>query len=100
MVIDFLMDNILTRFWVPMKIVSKNAMCFNFEEFSNFYTKHGIQTSYSSSYHTKFNVQVESINKSLMKIIKRIIEENKRAWDSKPKLALWSDQVVVKKAIG
>ena len=35
-----------------------------------------------------------------MKIIKRILGENKRAWDSKLPLALWADRVTVKKAIG
>ena len=37
---------------------------------------------------------------SLLKIIKRILGENKRAWDSKLPLALWANRVTVKKAIG
>lgn len=33
-VIDFLMDNILTRFVVSMKLIMDNSMCFKSEEFT------------------------------------------------------------------
>lgn len=32
-----------------------------------------------------------------MKIIKRILGNNKRSWDSKLNLALWEDRIIVKK---
>lgn len=35
-----------------------------------------------------------------MKIIKRIIEKNKRSWDSKLRLSLWEDWLTIKKATG
>lgn len=35
-----------------------------------------------------------------MKIIKRILEKNRKAWDSKMRLAIWEDKVTMKKAIG
>ncbi|XP_057827312.2 uncharacterized protein LOC131038778 [Cryptomeria japonica] len=35
-----------------------------------------------------------------MKIIKRTLEKNKRARDSKLKMALWADRITIKKAIG
>lgn len=35
-----------------------------------------------------------------MNIIKRILDKNKKARDSKMKLAVWVDKVIVKKAIG
>ncbi|GLJ40917.1 hypothetical protein SUGI_0846500 [Cryptomeria japonica] len=50
-VIDFLMDNVVTRFGVPTKLVMDNAMCFRSEEFVGFCTSHGILMSYSSPYH-------------------------------------------------
>lgn len=36
----------------------------------------------------------------MLKIIKRILDENKKAWDSKLSLAIWADRVTVKKALG
>ncbi|XP_059064759.1 uncharacterized protein LOC131856838 [Cryptomeria japonica] len=46
------------------------------------------------------NGQEESSNKSLLNIIKKILEQNKRSWDKKLKLALWANRITVKKAIG
>ena len=37
---------------------------------------------------------------SLLKIIKRILSDNKKAWDSKLPLAVWADRVTITKAIG
>lgn len=82
------MNNILTRFGVPEKLVNDNAMCFRSKEFVDLYKKYGISFSYSSPYHPQGNGEFESNNKSLIKIIKRVIEKNKRAWDSKLKQAL------------
>lgn len=36
----------------------------------------------------------------MINIIKGILDKNKKAWDSKLKLAIWVDRVIVKKAIG
>lgn len=99
-VIDFLIDNILTRFGCLERIVSNNAMSFRSEEYEDFCNKYGIQIYYSLAYHPQGNGQVESSNKILMKIIKRILEKNKKAWDSKLSLGVWADRVTVKKAIG
>jgi hypothetical protein len=41
----------------------------------------------------------ESSNKSLIKIIKRLLEDNKKAWDSKLKFALWVDKVTTKRSL-
>jgi hypothetical protein len=43
---------------------------------------------------------VKSSNKSLIKIIKRLLEDNKRAWDSKLKFVLWAYRVTTKKSLG
>ncbi|XP_059075423.1 uncharacterized protein LOC131875342 [Cryptomeria japonica] len=48
----------------------------------------------------KGNGQVESSNKSIMKIIKRTLEKKKMAWDSKFKMVLWADRITIKKGIG
>ena len=42
----------------------------------------------------------ESSNKILIRIIKKLLEENKKAWNAKPKFALWEDKVSTKKSIG
>jgi hypothetical protein len=41
----------------------------------------------------------KSSNKSLFKLIKKLLEDNKRAWDSNIKFSLWADQVTTKKSL-
>ncbi|XP_057827098.2 uncharacterized protein LOC131038627 [Cryptomeria japonica] len=77
-----------------------NAMCLGSEEYTDFYSTYGINISYSSPYHPQGNGQTKSINKSLLKIIKRTLEKNKNAQDSKLKAAIWANRITVKKAIG
>ncbi|XP_059073764.1 uncharacterized protein LOC131874413 [Cryptomeria japonica] len=80
-------------------MVMDNVMCFRSEEFAEFCANYGIIMSYSSPYHPRGNGQAESSNRSLLNIIKKILEENKRFWDQKLRLALWADRVTIKKAI-
>ena len=75
-------------------------MCFRSEEYKFFCKKYGITEYTSPPYHPQGNGQAESSNKSILKIIKRILGENKKAWDSKLPLALWANRVTVKRAIG
>jgi hypothetical protein len=42
----------------------------------------------------------ESSNKSLIRIIKILLEDNKKAWDSKLKFALWADRITTKRSLG
>jgi hypothetical protein len=40
----------------------------------------------------------ESFNKNLIQIIRKIVIENKRAWDNSLKYALWADRVTKKQS--
>eukprot|EP00253_Pinus_taeda_P026646 PITA_26646 len=48
----------------------------------------------------KGNGLAESSNKSLVRIIKKLLQENKKAWHLKLKYALWADQIFTKRSIG
>jgi transposase InsO family protein len=82
-VIDFLEDGIITRFGVPAKITTDNSKAFSSAELSSFCFKYGIVSSHSSNYYPQGNGLVESSKKNLMPIIKKIVGDNKKAWDSK-----------------
>lgn len=56
--------------------------------------------SSSAPYHLQGNGHTESTNKTVLKVIKRTLDDNKKAWDSKLQLAIWADRVTIKKAIG
>ncbi|XP_059064744.1 uncharacterized protein LOC131856823 [Cryptomeria japonica] len=97
-VTKFLLENILIRFGVPHKIVVDNGMYFISKEFANFCESYGITLSHLSPYHHQGNGQPESSNKNLLKIIKRILGNNKSVCDSKLNLAVWADRVTIKKS--
>ena len=97
-VMDFLEDKIITRFGVPAKITTDNAKDFNSVAMSSFCFKYGIILSHSSNYYPQGNGLAESSNKNLMAIVKKIVSDNKKSWDSKIKFALWADRITMKSA--
>ena len=99
-VMDFLEDRIITRFGVPTRITTDNAKAFSSTKFSSFCFKYGITLSHSSNYYPQGNGQAESSNKNLMTIIKKIVGDNKKSWDSKIKFALWADRITKKGSTG
>ena len=55
---------------------------------------------HSTPYYPQGNGLAESINKSIVNNIKKLLLANKKAWDSKLKYALWDDRITTKNAIG
>jgi hypothetical protein len=98
-IIGFLED-IMSRFGCPNKIVIDNAASFKVDPLMKFCEKIGIQLIHSTPYYTQGNGLVESSNKSLVKIIRNLLEDNKKSWDSKFKFSLWVDKVTTKRSIG
>lgn len=84
-VMNFLEDRIFTCFKCPMSIVTDNAKAFSSLQMSEFCMKHGFVMKHSSNYYPQGNDLAESSNKKLMRIIKKIVGENKKNWDSKIK---------------
>ena len=62
--------------------------------------KYHIQLGHSTSYYPQGNGLAESSNKSLMRIIKKMLQDNKKSWHTKLTYALWVDIISVKKSIG
>eukprot|EP00253_Pinus_taeda_P004552 PITA_04552 len=99
-IIRFLEDNILSRFGCPEKIITDNAAAFKSRKMINFCHKFHITLGHSSAYYPQGNDLAESSNKSLINIIKKVLEENKKSWHKKLTNALWADRLSTKKSIG
>ena len=99
-IIEFLSSNIIFRFGCPRKIVTDNAKAFTSTKLVKFYSDYNIILSHSTAYYPQGNGLVESSNKSLVRIIKKLLEDNKKAWHSKLKFSLLTDMVSTKKSIG
>ena len=80
--------------------MTNNAKAFTSSKLVKFYSDYNIIPSHSTAYYPHGNGLAESSYKSLIRIIKKLLEDNKRAWHSKMKFALWVDRVSTKKSIG
>jgi len=99
-IISFLENNILSRFGCPMKIITDNAQAFKSKKMINIFHQYHISLGHSTAYYPQGNGLAESSNKSLVRIIKKLLQENKKAWHLKLKYALWADRICTKRSIG
>eukprot|EP00253_Pinus_taeda_P032073 PITA_32073 len=99
-IIQFLESNILSRFGCPNNIITDNATAFKSKRMIEFCNKYNITLGHSTTYYPQGNGLVESSNKSLVNIIKKMLETNKKIWHRKLVNALWADRVSHKKSIG
>jgi len=99
-IISFLENNILSRFGCPHKSITDNAAAFKSKNMVDFCYKYNVSLGHSTAYHPQGNGLAESLNKSLVNIIKKMLEINKKSWHKKLVNALWADRVSQKKSIG
>ena len=99
-VIRFIEENILSRFGCPRKIVTDNAQAFKLMDMVSFCQKYNIILGHSIAYCPWGNGLVESSNKSMIIVIKKVLTENKKAWHIHLKYALWANRISTKRSIG
>jgi len=75
----FLTENIFTWFGCPTKLVTNNATDFRAKELVDMCGPMGIKLVHSTSYYPQGNGLAESSNKILGRIIKKLLEDNKRS---------------------
>ena len=90
----------MARFSTPRKIVIDNAKGFKANQLVKFCQENVIVLIHSTTYYPQGNSLVESSNKILVRIIKKLLQENKKACDSKLKFSLWVDKISTKRSIG
>ena len=99
-VMDFLQDHIMTRFGVPISLVFYNASYFSSIKFTEFANEKGIDLNYYANYYPQGNGLVESTNKNLIRILKKMVIENQRSWHLALPNVLWDDRVTPKNSLG
>jgi hypothetical protein len=99
-IINFLQENMFTRFGCPKRIVTDNAVAFKDKHLVKLCEELGIQLVHSTAYYPQGKGLAKPLNKILVIIINKLLEQNTRGWDSKLKFALWADRVTCKKSIG
>jgi len=99
MIIKLLETNFLSRSGYPEKKITNNATAFKSKRMISFCHKCYITLGYSTAYYPQGNGLAESSNKSLINIIKKVLEENKKNWHKKLINALWADKLTTKRSI-
>jgi hypothetical protein len=79
-VISYLESNIFSRFGLSIEIIFDNGPTFVSGKLTQFLNKFGINHFTSFTYYPQGNGKVESKNKNMVKILKKIINHKPRQW--------------------
>ena len=92
-VIEFSTEHIIHRFGIPQTLTTDQGTSFVSKEVREFAELYKIKLLNSSPYYAQANGQAESSNKTLIKLIKKKIEENPRRWHEVLSEALWAHRI-------
>jgi hypothetical protein len=92
-VIEFITEHIIYRFDIPQTLTTDQGTSFTSGQVHEFADSYKIKFLNSSPYYAQANGQVESNNKTLIKLIKKKIEENPRRWHEVLSEALWAHRI-------
>ena len=99
-ILKFLEEKILYRCCFPRIIITDNAKDFKSKKMISFFHDYHINLIHSTMYYPQGNGLVESSNKSLDRIIKKLLQDKKKDWHTKIIFSLWESRISTKKSIG
>jgi hypothetical protein len=94
-VIEFITEHIIHRFGITQTLTTDQHTSFTSGQVHEFADSHKIKLLNSSPYYAQANGQVVSSNKTLIKLIKKKIEENPRRWHQVLLEALWVHSISI-----
>ena len=89
-VINFVKNHIICRFGVPGCLYHDNGPQVSNDKFYRFCDKYGIYCCTSTAYILAANGLAEAFNKTICKILKKMVSDNKKSWETKLPKALWA----------
>jgi hypothetical protein len=92
-VIEFITEHIIHRFGIPQTLTTDQDTSFVSGQVREFIESYKIKLPTSSPYYSQANGQDESSNKTLIKLIKKKIEDNPRRWHEVLSEALWAHRI-------
>jgi hypothetical protein len=97
--IQFVKEHIIYRFGLPQTLTTDQGSIFVSDEFVQFAESMGIKLLNSSPYYAQANGQAEASNKTLIKLIKRKIDEQPKRWHTTLADSLWAYRMACHGAI-
>ena len=99
-VLQFLRENIFSRFGVPKAIISDGGSHFYNKPFENLLAKYGVKHKVATPYHPQTNGQVELANREIKKILIKVVSSNRKDWSLKLLDSLWAYRTTYKTILG
>ena len=96
----FVWKNIVTRFGVPNTLISDNGMQFNSRAFRDFCRNLGIMNRYSTPVYPQSNGQAETVNKTILSGLKKILDGAKGNWAEEQPKVLWAYRTTPPRSTG
>ena len=94
-VIQFIKHHVIYRFGVPRWIAHDNGPQFVSYSFQRFCAKFRIQSISSTAYYPPANGLAEAFNKTIEKLLKKLVSRTKRDWEEKLGECLWAYRTTV-----
>ena len=96
----FVWKNIVTRFGVPLSLISDNGFQFESKSFRLYYSELGITNRYSTPAYPQGNGQAEAINKAIVNGIKKRLDDAKGKWVEELPHVLWTYRTTLHRSTG
>ena len=97
---EFVYNNIVCRYGVPLTIVSNNGTQFDCDEFKEFCDDLQIKKAFSSVMQPQAKWQVKAINKTIKHNLKMKLENLKGRWTDDLPEVLWAYKTTTKSTTG
>jgi IS30 family transposase len=92
-VIHFILEHMIYRFDIPQTLTTDQGLSFMSHQVHEFVESFKIKFLSYSPYYVHANGQAESSNKTLIKLIKKKIEENPKRWHEVLSEVLWTRRI-------
>ena len=98
--VNFLRNNIFSRFGVPRALISDEGTHFLDKMMENLLKKYDMKHKISTIYHPQTSGQVEVSNRQIKQILEKTVSASRKDWAIKLEDALWVYRTVFKTPIG
>ncbi|CAL8076834.1 unnamed protein product [Prunus armeniaca] len=99
-IIIFIKEQIIQRFGIPESITTDRRSSFIFREMLDMAEAFKFRMLQSTPYYAQANRQVESSNKLIINIIRKMLEKNQKQWYEKLSETLWAYRTSKREATG
>ena len=99
-VLNFLKENIFSRFRVPKAIISDEGSHFCNKPFETLLTKYGVRHKVATPYHPQTSGHVELANREIKTIFMKVVNSNRKDWSLKLLESLWVYRIAFKTILG